>query len=284
MDAIKKKMQTLATDTASAVERASAFELEITTTTALADGYEEQVRSIQKKMQSLEGQFDVCVETLFDVSLKLEVKEKAYTNAEGDVGALSRRILLLEDEEEISEDRLAATVTKLCGESKRADQAIKKRQMLENAQTVSIENTDSLEAQLKEAKYMLEESERKFEDISRKLGTLEGELERSNERADMGENKITNLEEELKVVGQNLQTLEVSEEKAIQREEKYQKQIADLSKRFNVFQSRDETATMNIARLNIKIDQVEESLLTEKLKIKHVSDDLNKTFDDMLQY
>merc|ERR1719507_2335229 len=222
-------------------------------------------------MQSLEGQFDVCVETLFDVSLKLEVKEKAYTNAEGDVGALSRRILLLEDEEEISEDRLAATVTKLCGESKRADQAIKKRQMLENAQTVSIENTDSLEAQLKEAKYMLEESERKFEDISRKLGTLEGELERSNERADMGENKITNLEEELKVVGQNLQTLEVSEEKAIQREEKYQKQIADLSKRFNVFQSRDETATMNIARLNIKIDQVEESLLTEKLKIKHVS-------------
>ena len=84
--------------------------------------------------------------------------------------------------------------------------------MLENKQTVSIEQTDGLESQLKEAKYMLEESERKFEDISRKLGTLEGELERSNERADMGENKIINLEEELKVVGQNLQTLEVSEE------------------------------------------------------------------------
>merc|ERR1719367_281696 len=100
-------------------------------------------------MQTLEGQFDCCTETLFDVSLKLEVKEKAYTNAEGDVGALSRRILLLEDEEEISEDRLAATVTKLCKESKRADAAIKGRQMLENAQTVSIEHTDKLEAQLR---------------------------------------------------------------------------------------------------------------------------------------
>ena len=284
MDAIKKKMQTLATDTANAVERATAFDIEINTTSALADSFEEQVRNIQKKMQSLEGQFDVCTETLFDVSLKLEVKEKAYTNAEGDVGALSRRILLLEDEEEISEERLAATVTKLCHESRRADTAIKKRQMLENAQTVSIENTDSLEAQLKEAKFMLEESERKFEDISRKLGTLEGEQERSNERADMGENKIVNLEEELKVVGQNLQTLEVSEEKAIQREEKYQKQISDLSKRLNIAQGRDETATMNIGRLNIKIDQIEESLLTEKLKIKAVSDDLNHTFDDMLRY
>ena len=284
MDAIKKKMQTLATDTANAMQRTAAFDLEINTTNALADGFEEQVRTIQKKMQSLEGQFDVCTETLFDVSLKLEVKEKAYTNAEGDVGGLSRRILLLEDEEEISEDRLAATVTKLCSESKRADQAIKSRQMLENKQTVSIEQTDGLESQLKEAKYMLEESERKFEDISRKLGTLEGELERSNERADMGENKIINLEEELKVVGQNLQTLEVSEEKAIQREEKYQKQISDLSKKLNDAQGRDETATMNIGRLNIKIDQIEENLLLEKLKIKHVSDDLNKTFDDMLRY
>jgi tropomyosin-1 len=284
MDAIKKKMQTLATDTANAVERAAAFDLEITTTSALADGYEEQVRTIQKKMQTLEGQFDVCTETLFDVSLKLEAKEKAYTNAEGDVGSLSRRILLLEDEEEISEDRLAATVTKLAGESKRADQAIKKRQMLENAQTVSIENTDNLEAQLKEAKYMLEESERKFEDISRKLGTLEGEFERSNERADMGENKIVNLEDELKVVGQNLQTLEVSEEKAMQREEKYQKQISDLAKRLGLAQGRDESASMNITRLNIKIDQIEESLLSEKLKIQSVSDDLNRTFDDMLKY
>merc|ERR1711953_1476682 len=104
--------------------------------------------------------------------------------------------------------------------------------------------------------------------ISRKLGTLEAELERSNERAEVGENKIVSLEEELKVVGQNLQSLEVSEEKAIQREENYQKQIRDLSNRLKIAETRDENATMNIGRLNIKIDQIEESLLTEKLKIK----------------
>merc|ERR1712223_736469 len=132
---------------------------------------------------------------------------------------------------EKSEERLAVNITKLCKESKRADLAVKKRQQLENLNSASEEQIDNLETQLKEAKFMLEESERKYEDISRKLGTLEGELERSTERADIGENKIVNLEEELKVVGQNLQTLEVSEEKAIQREEKYQKQISDLSKR-----------------------------------------------------
>merc|ERR1712038_708696 len=235
-------------------------------------------------MQGLEGQFDVCTETLFDVSVKLEVKEKAFANAEGDVGALSRRILLVEDEVEKSEERLALTVTKLCAESRRADGAVKKRQQLENMNSASEEQTDNLETQLKEAKFMLEESERKYEDISRKLGTLEAELERSNERADIGESKIVNLEEELKVVGQNLQSLEVSEEKAIQREENYQKQMKDLISRLKVAETRDENATMNIGRLNIKIDQIEESLLGEKLKIKKVSDDLNQTFDDMLRY
>ena len=40
--------------------------------------------------------------------------------------------------------------------------------------------------------------------------------------------KIRELEEELKIVGQNLQQLEVSEEKAMAREENYQKQIREL--------------------------------------------------------
>ena len=40
---------------------------------------------------------------------------------------------------------------------------------------------------------------------------------------------------------------------------------------------------MNMQRLNIRIDQVEEDLLAEKIKIKHISDDLDKTFDDMIK-
>ena len=35
-----------------------------------------QLRTIQKKMQSLEGQFDDSTEQLFEVGLKLEQKEK----------------------------------------------------------------------------------------------------------------------------------------------------------------------------------------------------------------
>ena len=47
--------------------------------------------------------------------------------------------------------------------------------------------------------------------------------------------------------------------------------------------NRDESATMNIQRLNIRIDQIEEDLLNEKLKIKKLSDEVDSTFDDMLR-
>ena len=50
---------------------------------------------------------------------------------------------------------------------------------------------DKLEAQLKEDKFTMAESERKYEDIARKLATMEGELERSNDRC---EDKITRLD------------------------------------------------------------------------------------------
>ena len=57
---------------------------------------------------------------------------KAYSSAEGDVGGLSRRALLIEEEVERSEERLAKAVTELAKHSQRADAAIKKRQQLEN--------------------------------------------------------------------------------------------------------------------------------------------------------
>lgn len=65
--------------------------------------------------------------------------------------------------------------------------------------SINEEQCDKLENQLKEDKFTMAESERKYEDIARKLATMENEQERSDERCTMGEKKIIDLEEELKV-------------------------------------------------------------------------------------
>ena len=98
----------------------------------------------------------------------------------------------------------------------------------------------------------------------------------------VAEKKIMDIEEELKVVGQNLQLLEVAEEQSRIREEKLQTQIMDLRIKLKASEYRGENAEMNIQRLNVRIDQIEEDLVNEKLKIKKISDDLDQTFEGMI--
>ena len=84
----------------------------------------------------------------------------------------------------------------------------------------------------------------------------------------LAEKKIKDIEEELRVVGANLQQLEVGEEKTIQREEASQNEILELLYKLKMSDYRGENAEMNIQRLNVRIDQVEEDLLSETYKIK----------------
>ena len=232
MDAIKAKMVKLSRETDTANAKANMFEDELEGYRKEAEKIEQQLATVTKKYQNMESSFDVAVEDLFNASIKLEEKEKVAANAEADVGNSSRRILLLEDDADKSENRLATAVSGLMRASLRADEQTKARTQLLNAISTNEEDIDELENQLKEAKTILLESERKYEDISRKNNNLELELARANERADTEEKKIKELEEELKVVGNNLQQLEVSEEKAMAREENYQKQIRELLNRF----------------------------------------------------
>ena len=73
-----------------------------------------------------------------------------------------------------------------------------------------------LEEELKEARTQAEDADKKYDEVAKKLAQVETDLDRAEERAETGETKIMELEEELRVVGNNLKSLEVSEEKANQ--------------------------------------------------------------------
>jgi len=283
MDAIKKKMVKLTTETDEATRRADKFDAVAVKEASNADRIEEELKHITKKFGAKESQYDVINEDLFNATIQLEEKEKVASSAEQDVNSLSRRILLMEDEADKRENRLATAISDLLRASIRADEQIKMKNHIEQEISTNEEDIDGIESQLKDAKIILADSERKYDDIYRKHVNLESECARATERAELEEKKIAELEEELKIVGQNLQQLEVSEERAIAREEAYQKQIRDLMKRLKEAENMAENSEMNIQRLNIRIDQIEDDTLYEKLKIKAISDDLDGTFTQMAQ-
>merc|ERR1712032_1081632 len=151
-----------------------------------------------------------------------------------------RKPEMQQENNEKQEERLCKATLELAGACKRADAAVKKRIELENEVSSNEEAIDALDKQLEESKFNLSASESKYDDISRKLATLESDAARAAERADAAEKKIADIEEELRVVGQNLQTLEVGEEKTIQREEKYQTEIMDLRVKLKASEYRGE--------------------------------------------
>merc|ERR1712243_455976 len=87
----------------------------------------------------------------------------SYKEVEADVAALTRRIMLMEEEDKKAADTLCNTVTKLAITSKNADQILKAVKVVE----VTIEELDK---NLRSTIKMAVDNEQKLDELSRKLG------------------------------------------------------------------------------------------------------------------
>merc|ERR1712156_235589 len=223
MDAIRKKMQSLKSETDGLYNTIAGFEEATREAAARADQADCDIRDYGKKVQQLEIGFD---ETNDNVMKTIKVVENTCLNNE-----------------------------------------------------VTIEELDkNLRATVK----MASDNEQKLDELSRKLGVQEAELKRAVERAEMAEAKLKGIEEELETVGDNMKQLEKSAEKALEREEKLVEKIYNLQSKYKATEARFEYGEMNVTKLNQRIDDIEDEICREKLKIKKCSDELSDTFDDML--
>merc|ERR1712152_135956 len=205
------------------------------------------IRDLGKKVQNLEMGYDETNDKLTKATESLEEADKQYKEVESDVAALTRRIMLMEEEDKKAADTLCNTVTKLAITSKNADQILKGSKGVENTCLNNEVTLEELDKNLRATIKMAVDNEQKLDELSRKLGVQESELKR-----------------------------------ALEREEKLVEKILSLQNKFKVTEARFEYGEMNITKLNQRIDDIEDEIYREKLKIKKCSDELNDTFDDML--
>merc|ERR1711970_37088 len=143
-----------------------------------------------KEISLLEDELDTTVTMTTTDSEKLEQANITATDYELEVGALVRRLQLLEDETARVNERLNETLAKSSTVEKEGEEHERQRKILEAKSFQNEEKIELGEAQSEEAKTIAEESDRKFEEISRKLRIVETDLERVNERAEDSEHKI----------------------------------------------------------------------------------------------
>jgi len=282
MDAIRKKMQSLKGETDGLYATIRGFEDATKEASARADQADCDIRDYGKKVQQLEIGYDETNDKLVKATESLEEADKQFKEVEGDVSALTRRIMLMEEEDKKSAEVLCGTITKLAVTSKSADSVLKTVKTVENTCLNNEVTLEELDKNLRATIKMAVDNEQKLDELSRKLGVQEAELKRGLERAELAEKNLKGIEEELETVGENMKQLEKSAEKALEREEKLVDKILNLQSKYKTTEARFEYGEMNITKLNQKIDNIEDEIYREKLKVKKSADELDETFEDMI--
>ncbi|VDK37069.1 unnamed protein product [Taenia asiatica] len=166
----------------------------------------------------------------------LKAEQEKREKAEAEVAALQRRIRLLEDDLESTDTRLTDATAKLEEASKAADESERLVYLLTCYSSLF-------------ACLLLHSS--------RKLAMSEVDLERAESRLEAAERKILDLEDELRIVGNNMKSLEISEQEAAQREEAYEENIRDLTERLKAAEDRAQDAERLVHTLQGETDRLE---------------------------
>ena len=224
--------------------------------------------------------------------------------AEAEFNRLNRRVQELEEDLENTETKFVLGSQKLDKAATTADDSDRMKKVLENRAADDEKKLVRLAEELKEAQKQAEDADKMYDETQKKMMETERNLEVSDERASVGEFKIIELEEELKVVANNLRSLEVSEDKANKRESHYKEEIKRLTVKLKQSETRSEFAERSVLKLQkevkvfrvlesmevctqtitFQVDRLEDELLGEQEKFKAITEELDQTFAEMSGY
>jgi len=284
MEAIRNKMKNLKAAKEASAENEKALQNQIVELNKTLEARDHEILQIGKKIMKVENSLDDTTEQLEAATLGLEEAEKQQMVNEEDVSALQRRSLLLDDDVSRSESRLTVETTKLAEAAAEAEQVEIKRKVLEAKSFVNDERMDSLEEAIGTAQAIALTSSRNAEEVARKLGMTQVELDRSKEKYQEAEGKIQELEEQLNVVGQNMKTLELSETNALKRHEDSEEKIRDLTLNLKFTEIQAAAAEREAAKLQQELDLLTTDLTDWKEKYGEICVELEQTFNEMAGY
>jgi len=125
----------------------------------VADQADCDIRDYGKKVHGFEIEFDETLDKLNKANEQFEEKDKSHKEVEGDIAALTRRIMLMEEEAKKAETTLANTVTKLAVSSKEADDVLKKVKVVESKCMNNEVTLEELDKNLRQTTKMASDNE-----------------------------------------------------------------------------------------------------------------------------
>jgi len=284
MEAIKKKMQAMKVEKDNLCDRCDVVEQKTKEAHIRQEKADEELTDLTNKSKTLEIDVDKFGEKLSQQVMAQEAKEAQVLAAEAEFNRLNRRVQELEEDLELTEQKYATAILKYDKAATEADDSDRMAKVLANRAVEDEQKMSGLSSDLATAQKRAEEADKLYDEAQKKMQTAEAALEVNGERADVSEFKIIELEEELKVVANNLKSLEVSEDKANQRESFYKSEIKRLTTKLKQSETRSEFAERSVLKLQKEVDRLEDELVNEQDKFKAITEELDATFAEMSGY
>jgi len=281
MTAIKKKMHTMKTSKETVFDRVDQLEQKVVEHKAVFEKNGEEILVLQKRITQIQADAVIANAQVGVATAKLEETQKLLAVAEAEVIHLTKSVQKMEEEYEATENKLQATNVKLEQAAKLSEESERGIKVLENRIVNDEAKIGEVEKELETTIIFGEDADRKYEETARKLAITEVDLERSEQRVQLSEAKTIELDEELKVVGNNMKSLEIAEQEAIQRQESYEITISGLTERLTDAENRATETERAVTKLQKEVDRLEDELAGERDKFRLVVGELDSTFTEL---
>merc|ERR1712180_324551 len=221
MEAIKKKVQAMKVEKDNLCDKMDAVEQSLKDAKIRQEKAEEESVELSNKQKHLEIEVDVYGEKLTLQMMDQETMEAKVMAAEAEFNRLNRRVQELEEDLETTENKYVIAMQKYDKAATTADDSDRMAKVLQNRSQEDEKKMSTLADHLKSLEVSEDKANQRETYYKDEIKKMTAKLKVDGERADISEFKIIELEEELKVVANNLKSLEVSEDKANQRESYY---------------------------------------------------------------
>jgi len=187
------------------------------------------MESIKKKIASLKTELDNKDKEIDDLKSKLKQEEHMRECLEQDNRNLSYKLSVVECAlDKAEEEHRTIAKSQLHQVKQERDDYDRRLKSLESTEQTASDSVESQMSELKEMRALAEESDRRYEEVARRLVMMEAELEKAEERQSQTNDKNRDLTEECKQLNILVKSYETSESQFTDKEAQQDKKISCL--------------------------------------------------------
>lgn len=231
--------------------------------------------SLKNSMQVVRKDRDRYKELYVETIQKLEKETSRKEELKAEAEVLREKIQHMDGDFQQLSEKLAEVSAKLDETTKLADECERARRALDHRKNMDEDRIAILEQMIKDAIDATTESDRKFEEVSRKLLIVEADKDRVDVKTEGTELKAKGVEEEIHILTSKLKGLEGQFEEFAEREEKYERTIGELRARIKNSETHSSDADELVGKLEGELNHLKDELKQSKTQYQSLREELD---------